>query len=297
MKRLPKHCLMIKINASFIFYCAVLFLIDGPILIMCVILTLFVHEGAHLLAGYLLHESFSGLELTPFGGLISYDTGQNSSKGIKGVLIAGAGPAANYAFLLFVSTLPISAEWETFFMKKLISVNISMLLLNLLPVLPLDGGRIVFNIGYYLFPVEAFLTILSALGRIAGCIFLMLAVIGTVLYDKINISLIIVGVYVFIYSGIEKKAMLIENQYTVLQEKVSNISSIVPAQLYLVHHTEPLLNLLQVFCRKDAGVYVICGKASKYIMTEDKLIHAFLKNPCSSVGEADHAVAFDNKTF
>lgn len=287
----------VKIRASFVLYCAALLLIDGPVLLACVLFTLFVHEAAHLFSGYLLHESFSSLELTPFGGMISCNSAQSRTKGIRGILIAGAGPAANYALLSFACHIPALIGLEDAFLKTLISVNASMLLLNLLPVLPLDGGRIVFSIGYYLFPIEVFLTLLSALGRIVGGLFVVLALIGSMKYGTLNFSLIVVGIYIFLYSENERNALLIDNRYAVLQEKLGKASSLAPVRVYLVQQEEPLLNLLPNFFKKDVGVYMISYNANTHFITEENLISAFLKDPHCTAGESIFPVLSTDETF
>ena len=297
MEHQVKSSPTVKIRASFILYCAALFLIDGPVLLVCALITLFVHEMAHLFVGYLLHESFSSLELTPFGGMISYNFTQSSSKGIRGILIAGAGPAANYALLSFACHIPVWLGFNVTVCKNLISINASMLLLNLLPVLPLDGGRIVFSIGYYLFPLEALLTIQGALGRITGSFFVILAVIGAAMYERLNFSLIIVGIYIFLYSEKEKLAMLAENRYVVLQEKLSKTRNNAPVNLYLIQHSEPLLNLLPNFFKRDIGVYLISFSTATHFITEEKMISAFLKDPSCTAGEIVFNDLPNDKTF
>lgn len=68
--------------------------------------------------------------------------------------IAIAGPAANLAMALtWALVLKLSFYLDSYFGQPLglmaqagIAINISLMLLNLLPILPLDGGRIVFSL-------------------------------------------------------------------------------------------------------------------------------------------------------
>ncbi|MBK0416642.1 site-2 protease family protein [Chromobacterium haemolyticum] len=68
-----------------------------------------------------------------------------------GRLVAAAGPAANLLMtLLWVLLLKLAIGMDTSYSEPLalmsqagIGINISLMLLNLLPILPLDGGRIV----------------------------------------------------------------------------------------------------------------------------------------------------------
>jgi Zn-dependent protease len=68
--------------------------------------------------------------------------------------VALAGPLANFAMaLVWAILLKLSFYLDSYFGTPIsltaqagISINISLMLLNLLPILPLDGGRIVFSL-------------------------------------------------------------------------------------------------------------------------------------------------------
>jgi Zn-dependent protease len=68
--------------------------------------------------------------------------------------VALAGPLANFAMaLIWAIFLKLSVYCDSYFGTPIslmaqagISINISLMLLNLLPILPLDGGRIVFSL-------------------------------------------------------------------------------------------------------------------------------------------------------
>ena len=64
----------------------------------------------------------------------------------QSIFIAAAGPAASILLgccvWLLVLTPGIREEWTAFFVGKMLWVNIGWAILNLLPILPLDGGHI-----------------------------------------------------------------------------------------------------------------------------------------------------------
>jgi len=68
--------------------------------------------------------------------------------------VAAAGPLANLAMMLaWVALLKLALGMDGAYRDPLmlmskagISINISLMLLNLLPILPLDGGRIVYSL-------------------------------------------------------------------------------------------------------------------------------------------------------
>ena len=107
-------------------------------------MALLIHEAAHLAVGHSMGERIESIELTPFGGIIHYSSGASPHKGVKGVAVAAAGPLANYALIGLMSFPEMQLFLPYCFIRQAILMNAGMMFLNLLPVLPLDGGRIVF---------------------------------------------------------------------------------------------------------------------------------------------------------
>ena len=101
----------------------------------------------------LLYVASSGLFLFGYAKPVPVDFGRLHKPKRDMVWIALAGPAANFmmAFMWLVFWIILGATKisEPFFMQMAgagFSVNLVMFALNLLPILPLDGGRILFSI-------------------------------------------------------------------------------------------------------------------------------------------------------
>lgn len=100
------------------------------------------HELAHLfvLAGY--DVGIRGFEVHPFGALIRYE-GPAEGLGYIDALVAAAGPLQSF---LLAAVGQYLAPLEFVAMDRMqffIQVNLLLACFNLLPVWPLDGGRIV----------------------------------------------------------------------------------------------------------------------------------------------------------
>lgn len=100
-----------------------------------------VHEVCHALAARALGFSTREIELLPFGGVARID-GLFEMNPTAEVLIAAAGPASN--ILLFMAAQTVNAYFPLPHVQYqlFIEANIAIAALNLLPALPLDGGRI-----------------------------------------------------------------------------------------------------------------------------------------------------------
>ncbi len=99
----------------------------------------FLHESAHILTANALKVSVSGISLLPFGVCARLSEPVIKSPA-KEILIALAGPIASFfiAGLCYLVYLSVPA----FLLWYAAAAGFAMGLLNLLPCLPLDGGRI-----------------------------------------------------------------------------------------------------------------------------------------------------------
>jgi stage IV sporulation protein FB len=108
-------------------------------LLLCYIPAVLLHEWAHVLAANALGMTITELELLPFGCAARLQCFA-MSRG-KEIVVAAAGPAANMLFACAVFAVNRYA-FPMVIAEKLIASNLALASVNLLPALPLDGGRI-----------------------------------------------------------------------------------------------------------------------------------------------------------
>lgn len=110
-----------------------------------------VHELGHLACGLLLGMKPSKMELRPYGVSISFklkpeDYNRKIGKGnffeIKKIIVAIAGPLTNLIIVLITLQFNMNMFWGL----MIIYSNLLIFFFNLLPIYPLDGGRILENI-------------------------------------------------------------------------------------------------------------------------------------------------------
>ena len=115
-----------------------------------------VHEFGHLLAGLLLGMKPEKMEIKPYGVSISFkltpkDYNKKIKKGnvleIKKMIVAFAGPLTNLLIIIIL----LQCNFKIFSQLIMIYANILLILFNLLPIYPLDGGRILQAILHILF--------------------------------------------------------------------------------------------------------------------------------------------------
>ena len=128
----------LAINPLFLLVCLI-YLCAGFIEILWVFLALILHEAGHLLMALICRLRLLRVELFPFGGQISTEGMVGDSPG-RDVVVALAGPAASLfsAGLTYIMEGNLRIAGFSFFMEY----NLLLGMFNLLPALPLDGGRV-----------------------------------------------------------------------------------------------------------------------------------------------------------
>ena len=99
-----------------------------------------IHEIGHIIAGLLLKMKLEKLEIMPFGLTVSfYINPDDKSLKIREILVALAGPLMSLALVILCQYI----DFKYITIQEAAYSNILILLLNLIPLYPLDGGRII----------------------------------------------------------------------------------------------------------------------------------------------------------
>ena len=210
-----------------IFLFLILFYITGQLGEYAVILILaFVHELGHLLAGIILGMKPAKLELKPYGISISFKINPNDynkkiAKGnlleLKKAIVACAGPVTN----LIIIIITLNLRLNIFTSLLIIYSNILLIIFNLIPMYPLDGGRIVKSL-IYLFlgkkKAEKYTNIISFIFLI---IVTFMGSVATFYFENMAIFLIIICLWlIYIKEDItyKKKSKI----YDLIEKTIEN---------------------------------------------------------------------------
>jgi len=131
----------IKIHPTFIALLILLFFADLGLRALLVFLLVILHELVHTLAAIGYGIKVKSIELYPYGGTAVFEDTFEGNR-VEETVIAFAGPAFNLAVFFGLHYLRwlglIGGEW----VAELLKINFWLACFNLIPVLPLDGGRI-----------------------------------------------------------------------------------------------------------------------------------------------------------
>ncbi len=191
-----------RINPVFLLV-VFLFILGGQLNKILICFTLvFLHESVHLLVAYFLGFEPLAVELFPFGGMAEYG-GLISMSPVKEILIALAGPLFNLAFALLIYYLiNLRLLAESKILLDLFRYNIIIGTFNLLPALPLDGGRV---LRAWLVKMKGFPegTVLAL--KIARVFALLLALLSIILLVKSISGIWVLLLSFFIYGATFKE--------------------------------------------------------------------------------------------
>ena len=142
-----------------IFILIILFLITNQIKIYAMIMIFaIIHEFGHLLAGLIVGMKPEKIEIRPLGVSIEFNIKEKDynvkiKKGnlleVKKIFVALAGPLTNALIICILSIVDIT---NISYNDKLLMIysNILLIIFNIFPIYPLDGGRILKGIIYLL---------------------------------------------------------------------------------------------------------------------------------------------------
>lgn len=166
----------------------------------------------HIFAGLLLKLKPKKLNIMPFGPAVTFESyGYRKLVETKKILIAFAGPLTN----ILISIITLFIHIDENLKQTIIYSNIVVAFFNLIPIYPLDGGRILK--GFIKLKYKNNMVADLVVNKISNILAIALTAISSILilYLK-NISIFLVIVYLWII-------VIKENKRFDLKKKVNDI--------------------------------------------------------------------------
>lgn len=151
------------------------------------------HEIGHLLAGIILKVKPEKIEIMPCGLSISFYKNVTNCK-IKELIIVLAGPITS-ALLAILSQ---NIKFAYIMKEEAVYSNILILLFNLIPIYPLDGGRIIKTILDVKLKNNKNNNIINKINYIAIIILTIISSIGVFYYKNFAIFLICIFLWIMV---------------------------------------------------------------------------------------------------
>ncbi len=187
----------IKINISFILFLFISFYFGYWKVILIIFISVLLHELGHGIMAKALGINVLELHIFPFGAIAIME---NISKygGLEESLIAISGPLLSFfiALMALYSKVPTS--------DLIFKYNLALFLFNLIPALPLDGGRIMRNILLLRLSYKKATKILTRMGKVLAII-IMLFNTYIIIQGQLTLIYIVTGVFIFFGAIKEEK--------------------------------------------------------------------------------------------
>ena len=185
-----------------IFLFLILFYLTKQIEIYSVVMIFaIIHELSHLIAGIFLRMKVKRVTLMPVGLSVEFNLTKEDYNNkvlksnkleIKKVIIAIAGPMIN----LFIMFLTIFLKIDNNNLKQtIIYSNFLIAVFNLLPIYPLDGGRILKSILSLLLNKKEANVYIHVISNIS--LFFITCLFSIIIYYLQNIALLIILIYLW----------------------------------------------------------------------------------------------------
>ena len=169
----------------------------------------FIHEIGHLIMGIILGLKPEKIEMTPFGFSLEFNpiTHKNKKEILKtNILVAIAGPVTNLIIIFVILLLHIS------FIGRDLAVysNLIIFAFNLIPIYPLDGGRV---LNYILNWVYDDIRAENLINKISNFYIILITMIGSIaIYYLKNIAILIILGYLWYLVIKENKRFLLKKK-------------------------------------------------------------------------------------
>lgn len=127
--------------SKYTYFIIFLCLITGLIKELIIVSTLIIfHEFGHYFMSYIFKWNVSKINIYPFGGLIIFDDKIDKPL-YQEFLITIFGPI--FQWIIFLFLLLFKKYYSSYFINSLYNYHIYMFIFNLLPIVPLDGSKII----------------------------------------------------------------------------------------------------------------------------------------------------------
>lgn len=232
-----------------------------------------IHECAHMLTAKRLGTGIAFVEIQPFGVSARLKCGMIKNPMYE-ILIALAGPLSN--MVLLAAGIMLKSVFYTYKLYYyFIYCNAAMAVLNMLPILPLDGGRILrAALSCFIGSVRAY-RITVRISRVPILLIFAAAAYGLIQF-KFNFSLILISAFLLTCLLNEQKNISKSAVYQILDgTKKTVCGEPVKGSVFAAHRSTPARFILRHLSSNRCGIICVTDDSGEIIgtLTEAQLLN------------------------
>ncbi len=242
----------------------------------------FIHEMGHVLAARLFGIKVLSVELLPFGGVAVMEEAGDITA-VREIVVALAGPLQNILLVAASLLLHAAGWWDGPFLDYFITSNLLIALFNLLPILPLDGGKVCQALCSIILPYHATLIWsyrISLVFSVLVVVYSALPLLFTA--GGLQLNLLLIGLFL-LYSNIVDYRNIPYRFLRFLMNRdqrfARHLLTGTLAQPIIAERTQPLDHILRLFRReKYHFIYVMNPRGHIVaVVPEQRVISSFLQ--------------------
>lgn len=244
------------------------------------------HELAHIFAAKLAKVAIEEIRLMPFGGSARMEN-PYLVPSARLVPVAAAGPLANISLAVCFAA---AAHWKIispFSTSAHIHANLILFCFNLLPALPLDGGRMLFSLLRNPLGEEKALSICIWTGRILAMLLLLAAGFGFLKTGICNLSLVLASIFI-LASARDERTALSKSHARRMMVLLHNESLPRPLRFYQADASLSVKDALRQLCPREHTWFILSESGiPASVVSDHGLLDYLLKNgaPEASLGK------------
>lgn len=239
-----------------------------------------IHELGHVSVARHFGWRMTEIELLPFGGVAKTDEwGTVPAK--EEMLVAIAGPAFNGIVVVFGAGCYLFGWWDTEWAQFFVTANMWLAGFNLLPIIPLDGGRILQAFLSYRFP---FRTCITSSHLISFTLSFGMLAVSVIPFAYGGPPLFNVGV-IACFLMMSNAFMWYQKHYQfmrfLIQRQVDDVPKERPVFPLLVSHCDTVQSTIRRWKKEAYHVMVVRDDSGKVlrVLPEERLLDHFLATP------------------
>lgn len=257
--------------------------------LLTAILSILLHEAAHAAAAALLGHPPQELELTPLGAVMRLED-EATLPPLRRLIMLAAGPAMSLLLCHLALWTARTAALPALLAQRLFEANLAILLLNLLPVLPLDGGRILTLLLSRILRQETVRRIMRIAGTLAGLALIVLSGWMAWRYGLLNWSLAAAGCFLMYSASAATTTHALAQLRSLMSRKLLlETRGHVPIRRIAVPAATPLHRAIRLLAPRALTEFSLMEQGTLHtlaILTEETLISRWLDHPQMNCAEA-----------
>ncbi|WP_338044384.1 M50 family metallopeptidase [Paenibacillus pinistramenti] len=240
----------------------------------------FVHELGHAAAARMLGLNVLSIQLLPFGGVAAVEDNGTLSAA-KEIWIAAAGPLQNVILAGTGLLAHLAGLWQGPTLAYFVQANILIVLFNLLPILPLDGGKMAQALCSLFLPYHSTLLWAARISVVFSVLLIAYSFYPLLSHQGVQLNLLMVGIFLFYSNWVDHRNIpfrfirfLIGRQRLFAGQDPSAKN----AQPIVADETKPLDTVLRLLKRDKYHFVYVLNPAGELlqIVPEHKIIDLFL---------------------